>query len=153
MAKPDISIHEYREGTKQLAASVGPKAEICTSVSNYGPAYRATLYANGLVGTKSDLSFSVHGETFAEALLALSMKWAEHSAIHEQRIVRKMALAIIRITADLGECTDAALRNCGEFDPGQVKRYGAAACEDANTIAGKGPFSIIAAGRANAEAA
>lgn len=150
---PDISIKEFRAGVLALRTEIGPRAEIYTSVNDKGPTYCANVYCKGLTQSRGEMEFRVEANTFRDLLAGLQGKWSEHSDVHAQRTVRKMALAIIRITAELGECTDAALRNCGEFDPGQVRRFGAAACADANEIAGKGPFSIVVMGSANSEAA
>lgn len=150
MAKPDISIAEFRSGIKALAASIGIKARFYSSINDHaGPAFSTALYANDITG-RSELDFRVDADSFRDLLAAAAAKWAEHSGKHEQRTIRKMALEIIRITADIGHCTDAALRNCGEFDPGQVRQYGERACVEANEIAGKGPFSILRAGKSNA---
>lgn len=146
----DISIREYVEATTQLQAKIGLFARITASLHEDAPLLWATVYPRGL---GKDPAFYVRGDTFAETLQALKDKWAEFEADHKARTIRKMALAIIRITAELGECTDAALRNCGEFDVGQIKQYGAQACADADDIAGRGPFSILIMGGANAEAA
>jgi hypothetical protein len=145
-------IQNYRAGVARLTAEAGRKAEVFTSVNDSGKCFRARLYANGICGS-TDMDFSVEGDTLAELLCKLQEKWAQYSATHRARTTRKMALAIIRLTAELGECTDAALRNCGEFDHTQVTDLGEAACNDANEIAGKGPFTIVAIGGANAEAA
>jgi hypothetical protein len=116
-----------------------------------GILFHASLFSRGIGGVGGSQDFRVDGDTFAELHNALTTKWAEYEAKHRAETIRRMALAIIRITAELGECTDAALRNCGEFDPGQIKSYGEQACNDANDIAGRGPFSIIVKGGANAE--
>lgn len=149
MGKADITGFEYQEAIKVLLPTIGPRAEIYTSVCHDGVLYSASLYATGIT-RNSELNFTVRANTFAALLKAVQDKWAAHSGDHEKRTVRKMALAIIRITAELGACTDAALRNCGEFDAGQIARFGSQACEDANEIAGKGPFTITHAGKANA---
>jgi hypothetical protein len=147
---PEMTGHEYRAAIKALAASIGPKADIWMAMNDDGKLFRSSVYSRGMMG---NMDFQVYGDTFAELYAALTTKWAEYEAQHRAGTIRKMALAIIRITAELGHCTDAALRNCGEFDPGQVKAHGEQACTDANEIAGKGPFSIVVMGGANAEAA
>lgn len=141
---------EYREFVRGFRESIGPRAEVYTSFNEAGKIFHATLYSRGIAGIGGS-DFVVQGDTWSELRAGLSDKWAEYSERHRAEVTRKMALAIIRITADLGECTDAALRNCGEFDPGQINAYGEQACADANDIAGRGPFSIVVMGGANAE--
>lgn len=149
--KVEMTVTEYRASTLALAKSVGPGAQIWTYLQSSGPLFTATFYSRG-VGY-GDAEFAVTGDTLGDLYKSLADKWGEYGEAHRTRTIRKMALAIIRITAELGECTDAALRNCGEFDHAQIKAYGEQACNDANDIAGKGPFSIVVMGGANAEAA
>jgi hypothetical protein len=149
---PEMTGLEYRKAVAEFASTVGPKAECYTSLNEHGPLFHVSLYSSGITQRVGGY-FRVNGDTWSELFKALTDKWAEYEAQHRAETIRKMALAIIRITAELGECTDAALRNCGEFDPGQVNAYGEKACADANEIAGKGPFSIVVMGGANAEAA
>lgn len=145
----DMTLAEFRKGYLALAREIGPRAEIYPSFNDSGPILGASVYPLGITSGRRDIEFRVHGETLSELLNALTVKWAEHSETYKRRTIRKMALAIIRTTADLGECTDAALRNCGDFDPGQIALFGQQACADANDIAGRGPFSIITKGGAN----
>lgn len=152
----EMSAEEYRTAIKGFLSTVGIRAEAYTSLNEAGPLFHVSFYPQGIARSsiRSDDNYlRVEGDTFSELYQKLTDGWAEYEARYKTQTIRKMALAIIRITADLGECTDAALRNCGEFDSAQVARYGAQACADANEIADKGPFSIITIGGANAEAA
>lgn len=150
VAKIEMSARDYERAIKSFQTKIGPRANVSTFIHSgeEGPLY-AAVYATGNYSKGAE--FSVHAETFSELLAAVKAKWAEYEEAHRVRTIRKMALAIIRITAELGECTDAALRNCGEFDPGQIKAYGEQACADANNIAGRGPFSIVVKGGANGD--
>lgn len=149
----EMTAQEYRIAILNLSRSIGPRAQIWTMMNDEGRLFHTSLYSRGIGGATGNLDFRVDADTFAELYQGTADKWAEYEEAHRARTIRKMALAIIRITAELGECTDAALRNCGEFDPGQINAYGEQACNDANEIAGKGPFSIVVMGGANAEAA
>lgn len=149
----EMSARDFAKAINLFEKKIGPRANVSCFVVGNGdglPLY-AAVYATG--NYSSGAEFSVQAETFAELFAAVGAKWTEYEEAHRSRTIRKMALAVIRITAELGECTDAALRNCGEFDPGQIKSYGEQACADANDIAGRGPFSIVVKGGANAEAA
>lgn len=148
----DISTAEYRKAIRALKARVGLKCDAYTYIETEGLAYSVSLYPNG-IGGRNDGYLNKRSDTLAGALKDIGDAWTEYEAKHKTATIRKMALAVIRITAELGECTDAALRNCGEFDHNHIKAYGEQACADANDIAGRGPFSIIVKGGANAEAA
>jgi len=106
----------------------------------------AVLYPYGMCSTKG--SISVRGKTFEKALVDLREKWAKYSDEHRSQTIRSMALAIIRLTTETGDCTDAALRQ--EFDAAQIARWGDDACKLADEMAGKGPFSIKRKRGANA---
>jgi hypothetical protein len=147
-----MTAYEYRTSIKDFLSKAGIKAEAYTSFADNGPLYYVTFYPRGIVGSSSreEGYLRIDGDTFGELFRKLSEAWSEYEGRHRGQTIRKMALAIIRITAELGECTDAALRASGEFDPGQIRAYGEQACADANEIAGKGPFKIKMRRGANA---
>lgn len=140
---------EARAAFLAFEREVGPNADVMMSFNRHSDSTRAlhvSVYPSGIA--KDDLSFRVDADDWDELLAAVRAKWDEHKDRHRSQTIRKMALEIIRITADLGECTDAALRD--RFNAGEIRAYGKDACADANTIAGKGPFTIKAMKGANA---
>lgn len=106
-----------------------------------------TLYPRGM-GYGGETSVSVSAVTFEEAFASLRAKWAEVRADHDHETLRRMALRIIRITDEQGECTDAALRQ--HFDPNEIKRLGSEALTLADKMAAGGPFTIVATRGQNA---
>ena len=153
VAQTQMTPLQYRESLYDLMKIIGPKAECYTSLNENGPLFHVALYANGITSRNTDGYLRVEADTFSDLLTKVKAAWSDYETRHRSTMIRKMALAIIRITADLGQCTDAALRNCGEFDLMEVKRYGELACVEANELAGKGPFHIVSIGAANSEAA
>lgn len=150
----DLTPLEVREALVAFCRNVGAQASVSASIqmpSRYGGGQPESLlsayfYAKDLV---NGVTFVVYADDWRGLTEALKAKWAEFSEEHERRIVRDMALAIIRITADIGECSDAALRT-DKFCAAEVIKYGERACADATEIAGLGPFSIVTLGSANA---
>lgn len=145
----DFTHTEARTAFKALLASIGPKAEgsVSISLSKWADGkslLRCDLWPDGLVG---QMQMSAAADTYRELLAAAEEAWAERSDLHAVETIRKMALAIISITADRGECTDAALR--AEFDASEVKQYGERACAQATEMASNGPFSIVSLSGAN----
>jgi hypothetical protein len=138
---------EAKIAFKALAKEIGIKADVLLSFGYGKPALSVSIYPSGIASANHNRYFQVDAEDFQELFDASVAKWAEYRDRHRSQIIREMALAIIRTTASLGECTDAALRN--EFHAGDIAQYGKDACEDANTIAGKGPFTIKTKGGAN----
>lgn len=120
--------------------------DIFFSNNHKGP-LAASIYPDGVT---KPCALRVYGDDWATLLDAVRAKWAEHSSIHRTRRIREMALAIIRITAEQGTCTDAALRGDGGFTDAEVSALGSEACADADAIAANGPFSIFTIAGANA---
>jgi hypothetical protein len=146
---------ELKIAFRALAAEIGPRCKLSISVApeHSDRLLWACCYPKGYgskVGAPSE-TFSVYVDTWANLLSEIRAEWAKLSTNSRAQTIRDMALAIIRITADLGQCTDAALRT--EFDPSDVERYGEDAVAQANDMAELGPFEIIATSGANAEAA
>lgn len=140
---------EYAEKIAAFQASIAtPNAHVTTYVNTVTKtaALRASVYANW---PRGDAEFEVEADTFAVLLEAVQAKWIEHGARFHAAAVRKMALKIIAITAEIGHCTDAALRGAYEFSQDDVTKFGAEACAAANDMAGRGPFEIITLGGAN----
>ncbi len=145
--KRDLTHTEAREALRDFARTVGLKCQVYPSLSHGqgGPPLLALIYTHGICGGGAQLN--VEGDSYRELLAACEAKWAEHSDLHAANVIREMALAIIALTADQGECTDSALR--GKFDAADVTRYGDRACEQATAMVSNGPFSIVKLAGAN----
>lgn len=149
-ATEDLTHAEARDAFKALAREMGANAEVSVGlhINSYSidkTILAASFWPEGLTG--NGLHLSVKADTYRELLEAAEAEWTECSDLHASNTIRKMALAIIEITADLGECTDAALR--AKFDGADVTRYGDRACEAATEMASNGPFSIVKLSGAN----
>ena len=137
---------EYAKKITKFVSAIGSRAHVCTFISDDEKPIRAALYSNW---PGSDRLFEVTGDNFAETFAALETKWADYQVQFTAETTRRMALKIIEITAGHGHCTDAALRGGYSFSDEEIKRFGTAACRDANEIAGKGPFEIVTLSGAN----
>lgn len=151
--QPDLTHAEAMIAFRELAREIGPKAELYPglSVSHpiLGEALYTSVYPEGILGKGL---FYVRASDYRETLVKVAAEWEERGSTYIAKTVREMALAIIAITADQGECTDAALR--AQFDAADVAKYGERACEQATEMASNGPFSIVKLSGANdAEAA
>lgn len=145
--KRDLTHAEAREAFLGFAKTVGSKCQVFVRLNHSadGPLLTAVIYPKS-IGSNA-VQLDIKGETYRELLAVCEAKWAEHSDLHAVNVIRELALAIIAITADLGECTDAALR--AKFDAADVTRYGDRACEQATAMASNGPFSIVKLAGAN----
>lgn len=144
---------EIKTALNEICAICGPKAEASLSLGNisYGAGIvHVWCYPNGwAINVKS---VDAWGNEFAEVIAKLRENvLAKLSDIH-RATVRKMAMFIIEQTADMGECSEAALRANG-FHQHQIETLGAIACEEAGKLAAGAPFSIIAANSNNPDAA
>lgn len=142
---------QFQTEITSIAREMGTRADIFASISIYS--YRkhpisTQVYVQGM---GHGMTFSVDGDDFEEVIPAIRLKWDEHRAEHERQFIRKIAIKIIEITALVGECTDAALRNA-QFSDDEIARYGERACADANDIAGRGPFTLRKLGAGNGAA-
>lgn len=143
----ELTAREAGKAFCDFSRSVGPQADTYVSLRNSVLPITAALFPLGIVKGRA---VEASGETFAEALQNLSAAWDEHRAKKRQQTVINMAVAIIRITDERGECLDRALR-C-EFSRQDVEDCGPDACVKANEMAGRGPFTISATTGLNAPA-
>jgi hypothetical protein len=132
----------HAEGSKNAYISVS----IALTSYRDGSEVSASFYPDDICGGHH---ISAKGESFEEAIKALRAAWDEAKVLADKNTIRQMALAIIEISTDQGECSDAALRGAG-FLQAQVDRIGSAACEEATRLAAGGPFSIVPSKGANA---
>lgn len=146
-----MNAKQLKAALDEFRKSVGPKAMASLRMASDDILddlpVRASLYPFGM-GAGDKGYVSVEADDFASAFEALKAKWEEHRSEYERQVIRDMALAIIRITAEFGACTDSALR--AEFDAGIVAKWGDDACEAANKMASNGPFTISRMKGANA---
>lgn len=77
---------------------------------------------------------SASADTWEQAIAEVTAKLDVFRAEREAKAVRRMALAIIDITASLGDCTVAALVDAG-FTQEEVDRHGDDACATAAGMA------------------
>lgn len=139
---------EYRAAIKEFTRQIDGRRPCVTTYINRDGEFvmDASVYTDWPM---SERVFEVEANDFDELLILLKDKWESYKETNRTRTIRKMALAIIRITAELGECTDAALR-ADVFSAEEVARYASDACADADKIASNGPFSVTRAAKANA---
>ena len=96
-------------------------------------------------------AISLEGSSWGELIEKVKCTLADRADLRRSNVIRAMALRIIAITADLGECSDRALR--AEFDARDVQNYAQAAAEQANELAAGGPFAVLVTEGANEVAA
>lgn len=135
---------EFRKFSDSIGKSAWVSVSLTHDISIADGAFSCAVYPKGVTRNQAFMVFADDLSALLDKALA---KWAEHAAEYRRQMVRKMALAVIRITAECGQCTDAALRQ--QFAEEDVEALSADAVTDANTIAGNGPFSVVALPRGN----
>lgn len=133
-----MTVAEVQAELAVLRKEFPARAHISASV--YSDRVSVTVYPKDI--TANDVVRGEAKSDFAEAFADLRAKWAERSERYAAEMIRSMALEIIRITAERGQCDAFALR-AGKFSQEDVATYGERAVADANEIASNGPFSII----------
>ena len=139
---------EASEKLRAFLKAIGPNADAGLSVTGKRYSTAALSFTLWPDGVCKETAFSVEADTFDELFALAEAAWAKRQADYRAKIIRSMALEIIRLTADHGECTDAALR--ATFSVEEVARFGKEAVKDANAIASNGPFAIAIMKGANA---
>jgi hypothetical protein len=136
MTAADIKRH-----IKAIAAVVGPQviASASVSINKYEQhecsiaLYLDDYYRGGEY---------FRADTWSEAIAA-AYEWAStRSAIWRDTMIRKLALAIIDLTDQHGECTERLLLT-RDFTSATVREFHEAACARANEMAGGAPFRVV----------
>jgi hypothetical protein len=134
----------------KLERELGPSTELFIMINTRNWSADKGPISCGIYprGVGQDRALTIYASSWEEMFTEVRSEWAKHSEKARRNIIRKMALEIIRLTAE-GNCTDSALRG-NKFSSEEVAEYGAEACEDANQIASNGPFVIAMIKNANA---
>lgn len=147
----DLSAAEILAETRAIKESIDVTAYVSVGISASPDArgvVQGVCYPDGVGGRGNQPQFYVYADTFREVLKILAEGWAERAATYRADTIKKMAVSIIQITYELGECSDNALRGAG-FDASEVKRFSGAACEMANSMAERGPFTVLTLNNSN----
>lgn len=143
-----MNVQKIQKAVAALAEKVGPQAYASLDITPHR--ISGCVYTKGIGADNDDVAaFSVRavGDDPAVIISELEIKWRAEKAKRHGRIIEQMALSIIHLTDEFGVCTDAALR--AEYGP-LVAELSEAATERANSMASKGPFSIVSVASANA---
>ena len=142
---------EIKEAVTALAQEIGPQAHISLDIKNgqVRPDELVMGYCRPLDWDKDSAIILVYAPDYLGALNSIRAEWNKIKDDVTATAVRKLALAIIEATEDIGECSDAALRGRG-FAQADIDRYGKDACEAADKMASNGPFGITRSYGANA---
>lgn len=135
MSQQDMTWQEVRDSLKGLHERVGGYPNITLDVTPDGLRGYVRIGADGKL---------IRGESLSAVVDGIAAETEKQLLERDAKIIRDMAVAIIRITADIGYCNAAALTVDRQFSPEAVKRHGAAACDEANRMAEAGPFEIVA---------
>lgn len=131
---------EIQAEAEKFRLEIGEHAWLSVGIGSRGMAEKpctATLYADGIT---KDRTLGVDAVDWPDLFVVLRATWSSRQVEIRHKTIRKMAMEVIRLTAEFGECTDAALRQTFRAD--EIKRYAADAIKDANDMAVNGPFDI-----------
>ena len=135
-------VTDVYEGLTALCDSIGPDATSNVMLM-CGTYHRKGELSVGLEpkGYNGKVRLSAQVGSLEEVVPAITAEWEKHKELHAANTIKSMAIAIIRLTTELGECTDASLR-C-EFAAMEIDEYGNAAADLATEMGGRGPFRIV----------
>lgn len=103
------------------------------------------IYPDGVIGKAR---IAVDGDDFQDVITKMNEAWNEYRASHQDDLLKRMALAIIRLTEERGECTDQMLR--ADFGADDVIACLDRATELADKMAANGPFKVVRITESNA---
>ena len=123
---------------RALEAMLGDRADIY-SECRYGSA-RLSIYPAGITYSGNEREH-IDAATWPEAFAAARAWIANHATVHRDNRIRAMALAIIALTDQHGECTRAMLTR-REFSGAEVDALKDAACQRASEMSANAPFAV-----------
>lgn len=129
---------------RALAAQLGPRADVTISIIPAMPK-KSTLIHIRPNGIGHSAAQTVSGNEWADTFAAAREWIATHKQVHRNNIIRKMALAIISITDEFGECAEARLR-AADFAGDEITEFHEAACARAGEMCQGAPFSVLMEG-------
>ena len=142
-----MSPKEIRDALSLLRRRVGPQASAHVTINSEprDGLICAVIYPTGVCGAAR---LSIYADDWAEAITKLNEAWNEYRDAHQDDLLKRMALAIIRLTEERGECTDQMLR--ADFSAGDVTACLDRATALADKMAANGPFSVRRVADSNA---
>lgn len=148
----DLTFAEVRAEIEALAIEIG-SGDFYASAGlnlrdNYSPNKHFMLMAYvHPAGILKSEAFTVYADTWRDLVAAIRDENASREDLRRDHTIRSMALKVIELTSDLGECTDRALR--AHFPAKDVTLYAKDAADKANELAAGGPFSVLVTDGAN----
>lgn len=132
---------EVQDFCVAFGKSIGPRGKAWIAISDDGnKPLTFSVYDNW---PRNDNVITGHADTFEEATSQMRNLWDKNQDKLEAERVNSLALEIISTTDRKGSCSEADLRMSWRFNSNDIERLGAKACEAANRMAGRGPFSIM----------
>jgi hypothetical protein len=125
----------------EFAKSIGPRGKVWISISEAYEKKPLTfcVYDNW---PRDDGKINGLADTFEDATDQIKKLWQSNRDENEAANVKALALEIISTTDRKGSCSEADLRLIYRFNTDDIARLGEKACEVANRMAGRGPFTI-----------
>lgn len=125
---------------RAIEALIGGKPECGISSWYTGTQACVSIYTDGIGGSATAEYF--HAADWPEAFAAAYAWAAAYKPVAREKIIRRMALAVIDLTDDHGKCTVQLLRN-REFSAAEIAEFSEAACVRASEFAGNAPFEVV----------
>lgn len=135
--------HQIRDALAALKKHIGgPNTYLSLDFRKDPNPLHLTIYPNDILTKTRDEVFHSEAASWEALFTNANAAWETHKDRIHAAVIRRMALEIIRITADTGQCTDRDLR-LTDFTEAQVTTYAQRAADEADTIAATGPFAVI----------
>lgn len=122
-----------------LAELLGQNASVRVAVARYARADYVVNVALEATGIPYKVFFA---STWAEAFAQASAFAASQRVVSRNTLIRKMALAIIELTDEHGECSAIRLKG-KDFSAADIAAHHQAACVRAGEMAMGAPFAVL----------
>lgn len=141
MAQVDMTPAEFRGEIARIRKMFGRDSWVSVGVAldeRDGGVLSFRVYTS----VTTSCIFHTSADDFRTLLANITTGWANTQIERDTKTVKAIALEIIRLTAEFGTCTEAALRGSLKYSESEIARLGERAVETANQMAANGPFSI-----------
>lgn len=149
--KAPMTAQEFRVSMGSFEREIGQHALVSATVgASYlsgkdDPPICVVIYPRGI---SCGSALRCHANDWDEANVVMRAVWSQEASKQRVEAIRDMALEIIKFTHETGACSDSQLRL--RFSDRHVRELGAEACDVAEIMAGKAPFSITKTAKSNA---
>lgn len=136
-----MTAERLAEWTRDLRMAVGPQASVHPTISDCRYDKKSPIEIGIYTDGHMHERHCFKGNTWSDAFTAAFAWAATYQTIAHDGLIRRMALAIIDLTDQHGECLAVHLRG-RHFTADDIAGYSVAACQRASEMSAMAPFEV-----------